>query len=239
MSSVSVKSKLLIAVSISMLLVTGCSTSSTNTAEVEGGGVQVRKAALRTTNNNSSESTSDFLTRYANQKRVNNANNRTRYSYPVNNNRSSPNQAVRARPVAVQVPARREVTSLDRVVWNAQKQQGKMYRYGGENPNTGFDCSGLTQFAFGRGAGVALPRTAADQYRAATKIPHAQAQKGDLVFFNTRGRRVSHVGIYLGDGRFVHAPRTGRAITTEALDGYWAKRLIGFGRIPGVCVPSV
>jgi cell wall-associated NlpC family hydrolase len=233
MSSVSVKSKLLIAVSISMLLITGCSTSSTSTAEVEGGSVQVRKAALRTTNNISNESTSDFLTRYANQKRVNNSNNRTRYSYPVNN------RAVQARPIPTQAQGKREVTSLDRVVWNAQKQQGKMYRYGGENPSTGFDCSGLTQFAFGRGAGVALPRTAADQYRAATKIPRAQAQKGDLVFFNTRGRRVSHVGIYLGDGRFVHAPRTGRAITTEALDGYWAKRLIGFGRIPGVCVPSV
>jgi cell wall-associated NlpC family hydrolase len=228
MSSVSVKSKLLIAVSISMLLVTGCSTSSTSTAELEGGSVQVRKAALRTTSNNSNDSASDFLTRYANQKRVNNANNRTRYSYQVN-----------ARPIPTRTQPKREVTSLDRVVWNAQKQQGKMYRYGGESPTTGFDCSGLTQFAFGRGAGVALPRTAADQYRAATKVSPAQAQKGDLVFFNTRGRHVSHVGIYLGDGRFVHAPRTGRAITTEALDGYWAKRLIGFGRIPGVCVPSV
>ena len=134
---------------------------------------------------------------------------------------------------------KRTVTLVEKVVWNAQKQQGKMYRWGGTSPVTGFDCSGLTQFAFGRGAGVALPRTAADQYRAATKVPRGQAQKGDLVFFNTRGSRVSHVGIYLGDGRFVHAPRTGRAITTEALDGYWAKRLIGFGRIPGVCVPSV
>jgi cell wall-associated NlpC family hydrolase len=228
MSSVSVKSKLLIAVSISMLLVTGCSTSSTSTAELEGGSVQVRKAALRTTSNNSNDSASDFLTRYANQKRMNNTTNRTRYSYSVN-----------GRPIPTRVQPKRQVTSLDRVVWNAQKQQGKMYRYGGESPTTGFDCSGLTQFAFGQGAGVALPRTAADQYRAATKIPRAQAQKGDLVFFNTQGRRISHVGIYLGDGRFVHAPRTGRAITTEALDGYWAKRLIGFGRIPGVCVPSV
>ena len=228
MSSVSVKSKLLIAVSISMLLVTGCSTSSTSTAELEGGSVQVRKAALRTTHESSDESAADFLTRYTNQKRVNNSNSRTRYNYPV-----------AGRAVANRAQPKREVTSLDRVVWNAQKQQGKMYRYGGESPTTGFDCSGLTQFAFGRGAGVALPRTAADQYRAATKVPRGQAQKGDLVFFNTRGSRVSHVGIYLGDGRFVHAPRTGRAITTEALDGYWAKRLIGFGRIPGVCVPSV
>ncbi|MDD5391429.1 MAG: C40 family peptidase [Thiothrix sp.] len=132
-----------------------------------------------------------------------------------------------------------DVTTVDRVVWNAQKQQGKMYRYGGETPQTGFDCSGLTQFAFGQGAGVSLPRTAAAQYNAAMKISQDQATKGDLVFFHTHGSRVSHVGIYLGNGKFVHAPRTGRAITTEALDGYWARKLIGFGRVPGACRPSL
>lgn len=132
----------------------------------------------------------------------------------------------------------KSTTLLDRVVWNAQKQQGKMYRYGGESPITGFDCSGLTQFAFGQGAGVSLPRTAAEQYRAAQKVSRAQAQKGDLVFFNTSGRRVSHVGIYLGNNKFVHAPRTGRAITTENLEGYWSSRLVGFGRIPGACKPA-
>jgi cell wall-associated NlpC family hydrolase len=132
-----------------------------------------------------------------------------------------------------------DVTLVDRVVWNAQKQQGKMYHWGGESPQTGFDCSGLTQFAFGQGAGVSLPRTAAAQYNAAMKISAAQATKGDLVFFRTRGGRVSHVGIYLGDNKFVHAPRTGRAITTEALEGYWAQKLVGFGRIPGACKPSM
>lgn len=131
-----------------------------------------------------------------------------------------------------------QVTLLDRVVWNAQKQQGKMYRYGGESPVTGFDCSGLTQFAFGQGAGVALPRTAAEQYKAAQKVARSQATKGDLVFFNTSGHRVSHVGIYLGGNKFVHAPRTGRAITTDNLDGYWSQRLVGFGRIPGACRPA-
>lgn len=130
------------------------------------------------------------------------------------------------------------VSAVDRIVWNAQKQQGKMYRYGGETPQTGFDCSGLTQFAFGKGAGVALPRTAAAQYAAAVKVTEAQATKGDLVFFHTRGSRVSHVGIYLGNGKFVHAPRTGRAITTEALSGYWATKLTGFGRVPGACKPA-
>lgn len=141
----------------------------------------------------------------------------------------------KALPVVTQ---KKEVSLLDRVVWNAKKQQGKMYRYGGENPKTGFDCSGLTQFAFKQGADVDLPRTAAMQYKAAQKIDKHQASKGDLVFFNTIGKRVSHVGIYLGDNKFVHAPRTGRAITTDKLEGYWAKKLVGFGRIPGACKPS-
>lgn len=131
-----------------------------------------------------------------------------------------------------------EITPLDRVVWNAKKQQGKMYRWGGTSPVTGFDCSGLTQYAFKQGAQVRIPRTAAEQYKAALQIPRQQAQKGDLVFFNTRGKRVSHVGIYLGDNRFVHAPRTGKAITTSKLQGYWEKHLTGFGRIPGACRPA-
>lgn len=146
------------------------------------------------------------------------------------------------KPVKVavtQIPVQQKsVTLLDRVVWNAQKQQGKMYRWGGTSPVSGFDCSGLTQYAFRNGAQVVIPRTAAEQYAAAVKIPRQQADKGDLVFFNTSGKRVSHVGIYLGSDRFVHAPRSGRAITTSQLKGYWENRLIGFGRIPGACRPS-
>ncbi|MFN3786326.1 MAG: C40 family peptidase [Thiothrix sp.] len=151
--------------------------------------------------------------------------------------------AVRDAPVRVEkIPTTQSsaqaITLVDRVVWKAQKQQGKMYRWGGASPITGFDCSGLTQYAFKDGAQVAIPRTAAEQYRIATKIPAGQAMKGDLVFFRTSGKRVSHVGIYLGNNRFIHAPRTGRAITTEALDGYWARALVGFGRIPGACKPN-
>lgn len=139
----------------------------------------------------------------------------------------------------VQIPVEQQsVSLLDRVVWNAQKQQGKMYRWGGTSPVTGFDCSGLTQYAFRNGAQVAIPRTAAEQYAAAVKVARDQSQKGDLVFFNTSGKRISHVGIYLGKNRFVHAPRTGRAITTSELAGYWGQRLVGFGRIPGACKPS-
>lgn len=134
--------------------------------------------------------------------------------------------------------AAKDVTLLDRVVWSAEKQKGKMYRFGGESPKTGFDCSGLTSYAFEQGAGVSLPRTAADQYNAAVKVSKQEASKGDLVFFKTGGKRISHVGIYLGEDKFVHAPRTGKAITTDKLEGYWADKLAGFGRIPGACKPA-
>ena len=128
-------------------------------------------------------------------------------------------------------------STLERVTWCARNQQGKLYCWGGSSPKTGFDCSGLTKYAFQQGAGITLPRTAADQYAAAEKVPDVEAKRGDLVFFRTHGKRVSHVGIYLGDNKFIHAPRTGKSITTSQLSGYWKKRLVGFGRVAGACRP--
>jgi len=132
-------------------------------------------------------------------------------------------------------------TMLDKVVWYAGKQRGKAYCWGGRSPTTGFDCSGLTQYSFRQGAGISLPRTAAAQYEVAVKIPPAQARRGDLVFFRTHkhSRQVSHVGIYLGDNKFIHSPRTGKSITTSSLNGYWKRRLVAFGRIPGACRPII
>jgi cell wall-associated NlpC family hydrolase len=133
--------------------------------------------------------------------------------------------------------AAKAVTPLDKVALCALKQCGKGYCWGGNSPLKGFDCSGLTQYSFGQGASVKIPRTAAAQYKVALKIPHEKAERGDLVFFRTRGQKVSHVGIYLGSNKFVHAPRTGKAITTTKLEGYWKRKLVGFGRIPGVAQP--
>ncbi|MEZ5479043.1 MAG: C40 family peptidase [Thiolinea sp.] len=124
---------------------------------------------------------------------------------------------------------------VERVIYNAEKQIGTKYVWGGDSPETGFDCSGLVQHSMQAGANVQVPRTAAEQYRAAVKVPEPRAERGDLVFFITRGKAVSHVGIYLGDGKFVHAPRTGSRIMTSDLNAYWRERLVGFGRIPGAC----
>lgn len=124
---------------------------------------------------------------------------------------------------------------VERVIHNAKKQIGTKYVWGGTSPKTGFDCSGLVQHSIAAGANVKVPRTAAEQYNAAVKVSSQNASRGDLVFFKTRGNSVSHVGIYLGDDKFVHAPRTGLNVTTSQLAGYWKERFVGFGRIPGAC----
>jgi cell wall-associated NlpC family hydrolase len=106
---------------------------------------------------------------------------------------------------------------------------GVPYRWGGATP-AGFDCSGLVYYTFHK-AGVSVPRTSQEQYHAARPVPLAKALPGDLVFFGRRGR-ISHVGIYLGDERFVHAPETGRNVSVAHLDEVaYRKRFAGAGRI--------
>jgi cell wall-associated NlpC family hydrolase len=106
---------------------------------------------------------------------------------------------------------------------------GVPYRWGGATP-AGFDCSGLVYYTFHK-AGVSVPRTSQEQYHAARPVPIHKAEPGDLVFFGKRGR-ISHVGIYIGDRQFVHAPETGRNVTIAHLgDGYYRKRFAGAGRI--------
>jgi cell wall-associated NlpC family hydrolase len=111
----------------------------------------------------------------------------------------------------------------------AQSRIGTPYRYGGSGPDA-FDCSGLVAYAY-RQAGVTLPRTAAQQYALARPVRRAELRPGDLVFFRWSGREVSHVGIYAGDGLFVHAPQTGGQVRTANLDDEWYReRYAGSGR---------
>ncbi|TFH38849.1 MAG: NlpC/P60 family protein, partial [Chrysiogenales bacterium] len=104
---------------------------------------------------------------------------------------------------------------------------GVRYRHGGETPR-GFDCSGYVMYVY-RKNGILLPRSAARQYRAGRKISLRSAAPGDLLFFNTSGRRrLSHVGIYMGGSRFLHAPRTGKRISYANLKNpYWKRRYTG------------
>ena len=109
---------------------------------------------------------------------------------------------------------------------------GIHYRYGGASPEQGFDCSGLVAYVFERAWGVSLPRSTAKQRSVGRAVKRTQLEPGDLVFYNTRNRPFSHVGIYLGDGIFVHAPRRGQRVRLENIDNpYWRARFSGARRL--------
>lgn len=111
----------------------------------------------------------------------------------------------------------------------AESRIGSPYRYGGAGPDA-FDCSGLVAFAY-RQAGISMPRTAAQQYAIARPVPRRELRPGDLVFFRLSGREVSHVGIYAGGDRFVHAPQSGGTVRLASLDDDWYReRYAGAGR---------
>jgi cell wall-associated NlpC family hydrolase len=115
---------------------------------------------------------------------------------------------------------------------------GTPYQFGGADQG-GFDCSGLALYVHER-VGLAIPRTAASQQRAAQAIPLAQLAPGDLVFFRIRSRSVDHVGIYAGDGRFIHAPRAGLAVASADLRrGFYAQHLAAAGRFWQVPPPAL
>lgn len=109
---------------------------------------------------------------------------------------------------------------------------GIKYRFGGGAPSTGFDCSGLVIYAAEKSLGLKLPRQSAQIAKQGESVKRSELQEGDLVFFNTRGYRNSHVGIYLGDQKFVHAPRKGSVVRVESMDvAYWRKRYNGARRL--------
>ncbi len=122
---------------------------------------------------------------------------------------------------------------IQRAILIARKQLKIRYRWGGTSPKKGFDCSGLIQYSFKK-ANISLPRTAASQYKETKRISLSELQSGDLIFFHTRRRKqvkVNHVGIYLGNNQFIHAPRKGKTVTIAKLNRYWKEKIVGAGRI--------
>lgn len=144
----------------------------------------------------------------------------------------------RAEEIVV-VPPSPEVSFVDRATATAQDVidqaldlLGIRYRRGGSSPEAGFDCSGFVAHVFREGIGLILPRSSRELSRTGETVAREDLKPGDLVFFNTMRRAFSHVGIYLGDNQFVHAPRSGGSIRIEDLrDGYWVKRFNGARRI--------
>ena len=119
------------------------------------------------------------------------------------------------------------------LVVNAMGFLGVPYKWGGTDADTGFDCSGFVVSVYQQSIGLLLPRKAEQQAAATQKIEQTDLQPGDLVFFNTMRRAFSHVGIYVGNGKFIHAPRAGAEVRVESMGGsYWQRRFDGARRVP-------
>ena len=111
---------------------------------------------------------------------------------------------------------------------------GISYRFGGNTPDSGFDCSGMVRYVFQNTLGLDLPRRAEEISRVGTHVDRAALKPGDLVFYRTLRRTFSHVGIYLGNNRFIHAPSAGGAVRVDDMSqSYWATRFNGARRVAG------
>lgn len=124
------------------------------------------------------------------------------------------------------------IIQRQKVIQLAKQQIGTPYVFGGSTPQTGFDCSGLVQFVFQNAVNKSLPRTSRAISQKGQTLQRNELQPGDLVFFNTNGKTNSHVGIYLGQQQFIHAPRRGKTVRIAKLDlRYWARHYQGAKRI--------
>lgn len=135
-------------------------------------------------------------------------------------------------PPPVQAPTAPPSPQRAEALLQALLALGLDYRHGGQSPVTGFDCSGLVAHVYLEAWNIRLPRDTGAQSRSGAPVSLAELQAGDLVFYDTQKRPYSHVGIYLGDGKFVHAPRSGAQVRVESLESaYWAPRFNGARRV--------
>jgi cell wall-associated NlpC family hydrolase len=126
------------------------------------------------------------------------------------------------------------------LVVNAMGFLGVPYRRGGNSAESGVDCSGFVKAIYEQTVGLILPRRAEQQAAATQNIDKAELQPGDLVFFNTMRRAFSHVGIYVGDGKFIHAPKPGAEVRVESMGvSYWARRFDGARRVQGTTTANL
>jgi cell wall-associated NlpC family hydrolase len=139
-----------------------------------------------------------------------------------------------AEPAAALPPVVHATDRASSVALQALAHLGTPYRMSGLSPQTGFDCSGLVAYVYREGAGVTLPRNTFDLSRVGEPVDRAALRPGDLVFYNTQRRDYSHVGIYLGEERFIHAPSSGGEVRVENLRAdYWMRRYNGARRVIG------
>ncbi|HEX2081999.1 MAG TPA: C40 family peptidase [Xanthomonadaceae bacterium] len=144
-------------------------------------------------------------------------------------------QLIASQPTAARPePAPKMSDRVQTLLRRATALLGTPYRWGGESEN-GFDCSGLVGYVFKTALGIDLPRVSREMANSGQKIERNALSAGDLVFFSRRGKRVDHVGIYMGDGKFVHAPRTGKDVMVSSLDtGYWSRKFMQARRVADI-----
>ena len=118
------------------------------------------------------------------------------------------------------------------MVLGAVQLLGTPYRYGGKSAKTGLDCSGFVSAVVAQASGLKLPGSARDQAKATRRISREEMKVGDLLFFKSRGREYGHVGIYMGEGRFAHAPHTGAVVRIDTISERRWKNLAGIHRLP-------
>lgn len=127
----------------------------------------------------------------------------------------------------VQTPSK-----ADSLIAKAKNFIGLPYRFGGTSPVSGFDCSGFMQYVYKTTAGIELPRTSGSMAQVGQRVSRDSLKPGDMVFFSHGGGRISHVGMYIGEGRFIHSPSTGKTISITSLDsGYWSNKFVTARRV--------
>ena len=137
---------------------------------------------------------------------------------------------VKQEEVKVESKENNENSKIDKIVNLAKAQIGKPYRWGAAGPSS-FDCSGFTTYIYKNGAGISLPRTSVSQSKTGTKVSRSNLKTGDLVFFNTSGKGVSHVGMYIGDSKFIHSSIS-KGIRIDSLNStYYKTRFISGSRV--------
>lgn len=123
-------------------------------------------------------------------------------------------------------------SAAQEIILHALSQTGVKYKYGGINPDSGFDCSGFVRYVFKEAANLTLPHGARAMSQVGQNVPEKELKPGDLVFFNTMKSVYSHVGIYVGNNRFIHSPSAGSSISVADMnDSYWSKRFTGARRV--------
>lgn len=132
--------------------------------------------------------------------------------------------------IAQQTTVRASNETASKAVDYAKEMLGKPYKYAGDTPE-GFDCSGLVKYSYGR-AGISMPRDTQSQRRMSVLVSTHGLREGDLLFFDQEGKKTSHVGMYLGKGRFIHAPSSGGKVRTDSINAeFWKKHFVEARRV--------